>query len=66
MMLMRKETRAAITTAEFDEEHTTAEIIRIEKKTGRKTFEYPVIKKYATNPIGYMRQLEVQGYEVVK
>lgn len=65
-MLMRKETAAAITTVEFDEVHTTAEIIRVEKKTGYKTYKYPVIKKCATSLIGYMHQLEAQGFEVVK
>lgn len=65
-MLMRKETAAAITTAEFDEVHTTAEIIRIEKKTGYKTYKYPVIKKFATSLIGYMHQLEAHGFEVIK
>lgn len=65
-MLMRKETAAAITTVEFDEVHTTAEIIRVEKETGYKTYKYPVISKIATSLIGYMHQLEAQGFEVVK
>lgn len=65
MMLMRKETRAAIITIEFGDFYSMVRKEQKSKRTGKVNLTTASLSAYAQSSTGYRHQLELQGFEVI-